>query len=171
MEARPDTPTPDLGGEEQAPLVLLVNPTSGGGRALKILPRVEAALDARRVPFRVVRTKSLGHGVDKALGAIEAGELPVVISGDGLVGAIGGAMAGGGEVPLGIVPVGRGNDLARVLGIPTAPAAAIRVVLAGHARTIDIGEANGKPFLGIASVGFDSDANRIANESRLGGNL
>ena len=170
MEATQGTPTPEFGGEEQQPLVLLVNPSSGGGRALKILPRVEAALDARRVPFRVVRTKGLDHGVDKALAATGAGELPVVISGDGMVGAIGGALAGG-EAPLGVVPVGRGNDLARVLGIPTDPEEAIAVVLAGHTRTIDIGEANGRPFLGIASVGFDSDANRIANESRLRGNL
>ena len=162
----------DLGFDDGArgPLVLLVNPSSGGGRALKLLPRVEAVLDARRVPFRVVRTKSLEHGVAKALGAVEAGELPVVVSGDGMIGAIGGAMVGG-ETPLGIVPVGRGNDLARVLGIPTEPEEAIAVVLAGHARTIDIGEVNGKPFLGIASFGFDSVANRIANESRLGGNL
>jgi YegS/Rv2252/BmrU family lipid kinase len=171
MEATQDIPTPDFGGEERQPLVLLVNPHSSGGRALKVLPRVEAALDAARGPFRVVRTKSLAHGVDKALTAIEAGELPVVISGDGMVGAIGGAMAGVGEVPLGIVPVGRGNDLARVLGIPTEPEEAIAVVLAGHTRTIDIGEVNGRPFLGIASFGFDSVANRIANESRLGGNL
>jgi YegS/Rv2252/BmrU family lipid kinase len=152
------------------PLVLLVNPSSGGGRALKLLPRVEAVLDERRVPFRVVRTKSLEHGVAKALVAVEAGELPVVVSGDGMIGAIGGAMAGG-DTPLGIVPVGRGNDLARVLGIPTGPEDAIEIVLAGHTRTIDVGEANGRPFLGIASLGFDSDANRIANASRLGGNL
>jgi YegS/Rv2252/BmrU family lipid kinase len=170
VESTQGTPTPEFGGEEQQPLVLLVNPSSGGGRALKILPRVEAALDARRVPFRVVRTKGLDHGVGKALAATGAGELPVVISGDGMVGAIGGALAGG-ETPLGVVPVGRGNDLARVLGIPTEPEEAIAVVLAGHTRTIDIGEANGRPFLGIASVGFDSDANRIANESRLRGNL
>jgi YegS/Rv2252/BmrU family lipid kinase len=171
MEAAQDNPTPGFAGEDPQPLVLLVNPSSGGGRALKILPRVEAALDGVRAPFRVVRTKSLAHGVEAALTAIEAGELPVVLSGDGMIGAIGGAMAGVGAVPLGIVPVGRGNDLARVLGIPTEPEEAIAVVLAGHARTIDIGEANGKPFLGIASVGFDSDANRIANESRLRGNL
>jgi YegS/Rv2252/BmrU family lipid kinase len=169
MEGSQDTPTPAL-GEEATPLVLFVNPHSAGGRALKILPRVEAALDAARVPFRVVRTKSLEHGVDKALAAVAAGELPVVVSGDGLVGAIGGAIAGG-EAPLGIVPVGRGNDLARVLGIPEEPEEAVAVILAGHARTIDIGEANGRPFLGIASFGFDSEANRIANESRLGGNL
>ena len=170
MEATRDIPTPDFGGEERQPLVLLVNPSSGGGTSLKALARVEALLDARRVPFRVVRTKSLEHGVAKALGAVEDGELPVVVSGDGMIGAVGGAMAGG-ETPLGIVPVGRGNDLARVLGIPTEPEAAIEIVLAGHTRVIDVGEANGMPFLGIASVGFDSDANRIANESRLGGNL
>jgi YegS/Rv2252/BmrU family lipid kinase len=166
----PDLGVEDRAGDERQPLVLLVNPASGGGRALKLLPRIEAVLDGRRVPFRVVRTRSLEHGVDRALHAVEAGELPVVVSGDGMVGAIGGAMAGA-ETPLGIVPVGRGNDLARVLGIPTEPEAAIDIVLAGHSRPIDVGEANGKPFLGIASVGFDSDANRIANESRLRGNL
>ena len=158
-------------GDEQRPLVLLVNPSSGGGRALKLLPRVEAALDARRVPFRVVRTKSLDHGVAKALAAVEAGELPVVISGDGMVGAVGGAIAGG-ETPLGIVPVGRGNDLARVLGISTDAEEAIEIVLAGHTRAIDVGLANQRPFLGIASFGFDSDANELANRTRwLRGNL
>ena len=155
---------------DEQPLVLLVNPSSGGGRSLKVLARVEALLDARRVPFRVVHTKSLEHGVAKTLQAVEAGETPVVISGDGMIGAIGGALATT-PTPLGIVPGGRGNDLARVLGIPTDPEAAIEIVLAGHSRPIDVGEANGKPFLGIASVGFDSDANRIANESRLKGNL
>ncbi|MBS1894645.1 MAG: diacylglycerol kinase family lipid kinase [Actinobacteria bacterium] len=161
---------PRYDDDGRAPLVLLVNPSSGGGRALKLLPRIEAVLDAGRVPFRVIRTKSLEHGVEEALGAVDAGELPVVVSGDGMIGAVGGALTGG-ETPLGIVPVGRGNDLARVLGIPTEPEAAMEIVLAGHTRTIDVGEANGRRFLGIASLGFDSEANRIANASRLGGNL
>lgn len=153
------------------PLALLVNPSSAGGKTLKLLPRVEALLDSRRVPFRVQRTKDLGHGVKQALRAVEAGELPVVISGDGLVGAVGGAMAGS-EVPLGIVPGGRGNDLARVLGIPAEPEAAIEVVLAGASRRIDVGEVNGQRFLGIVSVGFDSEASRRANETKfLRGNL
>jgi YegS/Rv2252/BmrU family lipid kinase len=172
-EGDPEFPE-DLGvpplSDAERPLVILVNPSSGGGRGLKLLPRVEAALDERHAVFRVVRTKSLEHGIGKALRAAEAGETPVVLSGDGMVGAIGGALAGS-ETPLGILPGGRGNDLARVLGIPSEPEAAVEVVLAGHSRPIDVGEANGRPFLGIASVGFDSDANRIANESRLRGNL
>jgi YegS/Rv2252/BmrU family lipid kinase len=148
------------------PLTLLVNPASAGGKSLKLLPRVEAALDARRAVFRVERTRSLEHGVDLALRAIELGELPVVVSGDGLIGAVGGAMAGS------EIPGGRGNDLARALGIPAEPEAAVEVVLGGKSRRIDVGEANGKRFLGIVSVGFDSECNRLANETHfIRGNL
>jgi YegS/Rv2252/BmrU family lipid kinase len=89
-----------------------------------------------------------------------------VMSGDGLVGAVGGALVGT-DVPLGIVPAGRGNDLARVLGIPSDPEGAVAVLTAGSTRRIDVGEANGKRFLGIASAGFDSECNRIANEVKL----
>jgi YegS/Rv2252/BmrU family lipid kinase len=156
---------------EGMPLALLVNPSSAGGRTLRLLPRVEQALDASRATFRVQRTRGLEHGVEQALRAVEAGELPVVMSGDGLVGAVGGAMAGA-ETPLGIIPGGRGNDLARVLGIPEEAEAAVEVLLAGRARRIDVGEANGRRFLGIASAGFDSEANRRANETHfLRGNL
>jgi YegS/Rv2252/BmrU family lipid kinase len=156
---------------EVLPLTLLVNPASGGGRALRLLPRIEQALDERHAVFRVQRTRDLEHGVRQALGAIEAGELPVVVSGDGLIGAVGGAMAGS-ETPLGIIPGGRGNDLARGLAIPEEPEQAVEVLLAGETRLIDVGEVNGRRFLGIVSVGFDSEANRVANETHfLRGNL
>jgi YegS/Rv2252/BmrU family lipid kinase len=151
---------------EGMPLTLLVNPASAGGKTLKLLPAVEQALDARRAVFRVQRTKGLEHGAEQALLAIEAGEVPVVMSGDGLLGAVGGAMAGS-ETPLGIVPGGRGNDLARVLGVPTDPEQAVATLFAGHSRRIDVGEANGRRFLGIVSVGFDSECNRRANEVKL----
>jgi YegS/Rv2252/BmrU family lipid kinase len=88
------------------------------------------------------------------------------MSGDGMVGAIGGRLANSGR-PLGIMPGGRGNDLARVLGIPTDPDGAASVLADGNEREIDVGEVNGKRFLCVASCGFDSDANRIANEARL----
>jgi len=149
---------------ESMPLTLLVNPASAHGRTLKLLPKVEQELDTLRIPFRVERTRGLEDGVERALRAVEADELPVVISGDGLVGAIGGAMAGS-ETPLGIIPGGRGNDLARVLGIPDDPVEAVAVIVAGETRRIDVGEANGERFLGIVSIGFDSEANRLANET------
>ncbi len=153
------------------PLTLLVNPASAHGHTLKLLPQLEQVLDARRIPFRVERTRGLEDGVERALRAVGANEIPVVISGDGLIGAIGGALAGA-ETPLGIIPGGRGNDLARVLGIPSEPEAAVAMLETGHTRRIDVGEVNGKRFLGIVSVGFDSEANRLANETKwLRGNL
>jgi YegS/Rv2252/BmrU family lipid kinase len=153
------------------PLALLVNPASAHGRALELLPGLERELDVQRVPFRVELTRGLQDGIERALRAGEADEIPVVVSGDGLIGAIGGALAGS-EIPLGIVPGGRGNDLARGLGIPSEPEAVVSMLAAGQTRRIDVGEVNGKRFLGIVSVGFDSEANRLANETKwLRGNL
>ena len=63
-------------------------------------------------------------------------------------------------------PAGRpGNDFARVAGIPRDPVAACDVIAHGVERPLDLGEAGGRGFIGIASLGFDSDANRIANEA------
>src|SRR6476659_10619958 len=119
------------------PLALLVNPSSAHGRTLKLLPQLEQELDARRISFRVERTRGREDGVVRALRAAEANEVPVVVSGDGLIGAVGGALAGS-ETPLGIVPGGRGNDLARTLGIPNEPDRAVEAILAGNTRRIDV---------------------------------
>ena len=146
--------------------LLLVNPHSAGGRTLKLLPEVESELRRHAVAYRMVKTETLEHGVREALRAAEAGEVPVVMSGDGLVGQVGGALANT-ETPLGIIPGGRGNDLARVLGIPKEPAGSVAVLAEGEKRVIDVGEVNGRRFLCVASFGFDSDANRIANEAKL----
>jgi YegS/Rv2252/BmrU family lipid kinase len=149
-----------------APHLLLVNPSAGGGRARDRLPEAQRALEARGIGHRVVLTTGLEHGCEEARAGAEAGEVVLVMSGDGLIGQIGGALTDAGGT-LGILPGGRGNDLARVLEIPNGIEGAADVIAAGATREIDVGEVNGKRFLCIASCGFDSDANRIANEARL----
>ena len=146
--------------------LLLVNPSAGAGRAGEARAGIERELAAAGIEYRTVLTEGVEHGVAQALAGAQAGEIPVVVSGDGLIGQVGGALAGS-QTPLGIIPGGRGNDLARVLGIPTEPAGAVAILARGESRAIDVGEANGRRFLGIASCGFDSDANRIANEAKL----
>jgi YegS/Rv2252/BmrU family lipid kinase len=146
--------------------LLLVNPSAGGGRSKKLLPDVEEAFRDRGLAYRVILTTGLEHGIEAARAAAGDGEIPVVMSGDGLIGQIGGALATG-DVPMGIMPGGRGNDLARVLEIPTEIARAADVIAAGHQRKIDVAEVNGHRYLCIASCGFDSDANRIANEAKV----
>jgi YegS/Rv2252/BmrU family lipid kinase len=146
--------------------LLLVNPSAGHGRTRELVPALERAFAARRLEHRTVLTESAEHGCAEARAAAGAGEIPVVVSGDGLIGQVGGVLAGG-STPMGIIPGGRGNDLARVLGIPTEVEGAVDVLAGGAIREIDVGDAGGRRFLGIASCGFDSDANRIANETKL----
>jgi YegS/Rv2252/BmrU family lipid kinase len=153
------------------PIRLIVNPHSGGGRALRALPTVEAALTRLGLTHTTHRTTDLEHGRQLARAGADAGELVVTLSGDGLVGAVAGALAGREDAVLGVLPGGRGNDLARVLGIPLDDLdAACAVLRDGVERPLDLGLVEDRPFVGIASLGFDSDANRIANEapSRLG---
>ncbi|MGI8429610.1 MAG: diacylglycerol/lipid kinase family protein [Solirubrobacteraceae bacterium] len=100
-----------------------------------------------------------------------AGEVAVAFGGDGLVGAIAGALKHTDGV-LGVLPGGRGNDFARTLRIPLEPRAACQVLATGVVRALDLGQAGSSTFIGIASCGFDSEANRIANHTRwIRGNL
>lgn len=145
---------------------LLPNPAAGGGRSGRILPEVAGELDRLGLPHRTIRAPSLDRAREEAQRAGDAGETVVAIGGDGLVGPVAGALRGSAGTLL-IVPAGRGNDFARVLGVPRGPREAARLGASGVERMLDVGEVNGSPFVGIASLGFDSVANRIANESRV----
>jgi YegS/Rv2252/BmrU family lipid kinase len=145
---------------------LFANPKAAGGRALDALRKARGELDARGAEYRVVETTGVEHVRTAAADAARDGETVVAIGGDGLVGCIAGVLretAGS----LAIVPGGRGNDFARVLEIPFDAVEATRVALEGEERMLDLGYVDGSPFVGIASLGFDSDANRIANDAKL----
>lgn len=143
---------------------LLVNPSAGGGKAARVLPEVEAELRRLGVSFRTATTQSLPHAIELAREAVTAGEAVVTLSGDGLIGTVVGVLRDFPDAVLGVLPGGRGNDFARVLGIPLDAVPACAVLADGEIRELDIGEVDGRPFIGIASVGFDSVANKLANE-------
>jgi YegS/Rv2252/BmrU family lipid kinase len=147
-------------------LALLVNPAAAGGKALAAVAPARAELERLGAEFRVIETASGEHAKREARAAGAIGETAVAVGGDGLVGTLAGAICRT-DAELAIIPAGRGNDFARVLGIPTDPTEAARLAVEGEAKLLDVGEVDGKSFVGIASVGFDSDANRIANEAKL----
>ncbi len=90
----------------------------------------------------------------------------MAFGGDGLISAVAGALKHS-DAPWVSCPADAGNDLCRVLGIPLKPVAACGVLASGVERRLDLGEAGGRTFAGIASCGFDSVVNRIANETTV----
>ena len=146
-------------------IALIANPSAGGGKAGSVLPVAQEHLAGRGLAVHTVLTTSLEHGREVAVSAAAEGAIPVILSGDGLVGAAAGALRDVPGATMGIVPSGRGNDFARIVGIPFETREACDVIADGQARPFDLGVADGAAFVGIASLGFDSDANRIANEA------
>jgi YegS/Rv2252/BmrU family lipid kinase len=155
-----------------APICLIVNPSAGGGKAARVLPDVLQALEGHGLSVRDELTRDLEHARGLARAAALAGETVVCLSGDGLIGAVADALREKPGALIGVLPGGRGNDLARVLGIPADPVLACATIANGIARPMDLGlvcqttpDSPMRAFVGIASVGFDSEANRIANEA------
>ena len=95
-----------------------------------------------------------GQGLARAALAARV-DLVLASGGDGTVTACAEAVAGSG-VPLGVLPAGTGNLLARNLGLPLGPEAALAAALTGVNRRLDMGSANGHPFVAMAGVGFDA---------------
>jgi YegS/Rv2252/BmrU family lipid kinase len=90
---------------------------------------------------------------DAIRGAAGKFDCVIVGGGDGTLHAAAPALLETG-LTLGILPLGTANDLARTLGIGPDPVDAARVIAAGHARELDLGEVNGHPYWNVASVGL-----------------
>ena len=154
------------------PVCLIVNPSAGGGKSAKLAPAVLAELQRRGLTARRVDTRDIDHARVLGREAVAAGETVAVLSGDGLVGVLADELRSTPGALMAVLPGGRGNDLARVLAIPSDALKACGTVATGIPRAIDLGlvsasgqDAPERAFVGIASAGFDSDANRIANEA------
>ena len=114
----------------------------------------------------VTPTRSLEHADELVAAAVADDRVVVAMGGDGIVGRVAGAVAAAGGV-MAVVPGGRGNDFCRAGGIPQDPLAACAVISSGTPRPVDLGYAGGVAFIGIASVGFDSDVQERVLRSRL----
>jgi YegS/Rv2252/BmrU family lipid kinase len=148
----------------------VVNPSAGGpgsaSAAAATLTPVARLLREGGARVEVVYSRGLEHARTLARAAADDGRVVLAVGGDGMVGGIGGALAGTGAI-LGIVPAGRGNDFARQLGLPSDPAGLAGLLLDGEPRPADAIAANDMVVLGSVYAGVDAIAGRNANESRL----
>jgi YegS/Rv2252/BmrU family lipid kinase len=140
-------------------IAIIINPISGGVRPNEARARAELAsaiVDRHGDPAEVFVTERAGHARDLTRAAVARGSrLVMAWGGDGTINEVASALAFG-EVPLGIVPAGSGNGLARQLGVKMQPADAIRLAIAAEPRRVDLGELGNRLFVNAAGVGLDA---------------
>ena len=157
-------------------LTILFNPTAGGGKARRVLDIVVEVLGRGGVEPQIKESRNSQHLVELARNAREEKpDVVVAAGGDGTVHYVVNGLFPS-DIPLGIIPVGRGNDFARGLGIPFNPRQAANILLKRATREIDLAQvrSGADPSQGggtrsvvyacIGGVGFDSVVNRYAND-------
>ena len=157
-----------------ARLVVVANPSAGGGKAGRLIGRVDAHLHALGLDHEI-RVSESGAELERlARTAAEDGaEIVAVLGGDGSVnGAVNGLL--GTKAALAVLPAGTGDDFAKGIGSGKLDAATKRLV-DPTIREIDVvravAGATERYFVNVAGAGFDSDVNETANAmtTRLGG--
>jgi diacylglycerol kinase (ATP) len=141
---------------------IILNPYANRWKARECKNEIEALLDSARVDFILHETEYPGHGLELARKAVEDGNLPLIaVGGDGTVSEVvnGLFQATARENypvgPVGIIPAGTANDLTDVLGIPRNVNEAMRVIMDGHTRVIDVGIVNGHYFDNNSAIGLE----------------
>jgi diacylglycerol kinase (ATP) len=137
--------------------LMLVNPRARRGTTA--LDPVISRLESGGIDVSVEKFESpdeVSADIARRGGAFD---LAIVCGGDGTINsAARGLLLTG--LPMGLLPMGTANDLARTLGIPDDLARAADVIIAGHRRRVDLGEVNGHPFFNVASIGLSAELAR-----------
>ena len=148
---------PEFGNPEpRSRAAVVANPTKYGDRG-KFRDMISTAMSGHgwSEPLWLDTTANdPGQGMTGTAVA-EQVELVLACGGDGTVTACAEGLAGSG-IPLGVLPLGTGNLLARNLGLPLDLGAALVVALTGADRRLDVGYANGRPFVVMAGIGIDA---------------
>lgn len=144
---------------------IIANPVSGRGRARRIGERVADLLHERGVNADLMMSGAPGDCERLAREALARGARQVAAcGGDGTVHEVVNGLANSDAV-LGVVPCGRGNDLARALGLSRGVNDVVNTLVHGVDRAIDLGKVGDRFFSTVASLGFDTAvAQRMRNQ-------
>lgn len=137
---------------------IIVNRLSGRGRGAKNLEKVVAFCRKNNIDYRIHATEAAGDATKFAASiALSGAKLIVAMGGDGTFHEVLNGIPSLGDVEVGFIPSGRGNDFARGLGLPLDPIEALKLILDGKRRKIDYIRIGDKRCLNIAGTGLDID--------------
>lgn len=145
-------------------IIILFNPAAGRGSARRKLALAVEVLRRGGVDPEIRESRSAEHLHELARQArAEQPDVVVSAGGDGTHHHVINELHGG-EIPLGIIPLGTGNDIPLGLGISSNPRRAAATLLRGRTKSIDLGRVGSKVFAAVAGAGLDSMAARYVNE-------
>lgn len=150
-----------------ARVALVVNPAARQGHARDTIDALARALSERFAVDLVMPPAA--EAVEPSVYAASASHDAIVVAGgDGTINhAVNGLV--GSTLPLGIIPLGTGNDFARATGIPVVPADAVRRILEGLTRAIDLVRVNDRVYCTVGVLGVASEsALAVARLTRRG---
>ena len=148
---------------------ILFNPIAGGGRAAAIAARAEAHLRDAGWKVQSLATHAAGEAQPLARGCAAEIERLVVAGGDGSVREALAGLSEAGEsqrVEVALLPCGNANVVARELGLPLDPEAAIQHLSSRTVAPVDLAHANGELFLAVVGVGWDARTVRLLSQMR-----
>ena len=148
---------------------LIVNPASGTDRAAGLLPRINATLRTFVRDLDITITTEAEDAARAAARALaERCDALYVAGGDGTLNVVLRALfdtgAGPCTIPIGIVPLGTGNDFAKALDLGADPEGALEALLARRVVDVDVGTVNGRPFVNTSAGGFVADVSEAVTE-------
>lgn len=134
---------------------VIVNRGSGRAPLAQKIAAVKNFFQTEKIDAEIALVATGGDIRVKAAAAAAAHRHAVVIAGggDGTTSAVASAIIGT-EAALGVLPLGTLNHFAQDIGMPAGIPAALKVIVEGHTRRIDVGEVNGEIFLNNSSIGF-----------------
>jgi diacylglycerol kinase (ATP) len=136
----------------------IINPKSGLKRKKKhIINKINTVYKHSKHTCQIAYTEGAGDATRLAQQAIlEKYDVVVAAGGDGTINEVATGLIGS-SIPLGILPIGSGNGLARSLSIPLEIDAALALLLSPSLMTMDVGLVNKRLFIGVCGVGFDAN--------------
>jgi len=146
----------------------VLNPAAGRGAAARALDPIAREFHHQGWSVEVERTEGPGHGAELAARAVQAGAQRVVaVGGDGTVHDVANGLLrcpGGADVALGVVPIGSGNDFAKLVGVYRhSPVRVVRRLVTAQTARFDAGLVCEEYFVNSVGFGFGPEVVRVRN--------
>ncbi|MBT9130652.1 MAG: Diacylglycerol kinase [candidate division WS2 bacterium] len=143
---------------------LIVNPIAASGKAKKLVSPAALQLEKSGCQIDLQYSRFAGHSIELSREALKKNsDLVVAVGGDGTVSEVANPLVGTTTL-LGILPFGRGNDIATSLNIPKDPEKAVNCLLHDEVTTIDVGKVKNRYYLGVGGVGIDGEVVNMSNK-------